>query len=179
MVFQKVVKKLVGELLIDFGIITKGQLLQALQMQKEGGKLLGETLVDMGFAREEDIASVVAVQYGIPYLPLSQHEFDKELIKLVPRELALKHRCVPVDRMGTLLTVAMENPLDERAIEDLERVSKHKVLCCVSTPSEILSAIEQHYSGAKREASVPKPVRAEGVSGVRVFQLEGNGSSKE
>lgn len=145
MPFKKVVKKLVGELLIDFGIITKDQLSQALKKQKETGKLIGETLVEMGFAKEEDIAGVVAVQYEIPYLPVKQHDFDNELAKIIPREMALKYHCFPVDKVEKLLTIAMENPLDEKAVEELERLSQHKILCYVSTPSEVMVAIEEHY----------------------------------
>jgi len=179
MPFKKVTKKLVGEILIDGGVINKTQLGQALARQKETKKLLGETLVEMGFAGEEDVAGVVAAQYRIPYLPLRQYEVDRELLSLIPREVALRHRCFPVDKIGGVLTVAMENPLDERAIEELENESQCKVLCYVSTQSEILAAIDEHYGRLKKEDG-STAARARGGGGeIKVFQLESNGFSEE
>lgn len=179
MTFKKVIKKMVGELLIDGGVITKSQLEQALARQKETKKLLGETLIELGFAGEEDVAGVVAAQYGIPYLPLKQYEVDRELLNLIPREVALRHRCVPIDKVGGVLTVAMEKPLDERAVEELENVSCCKVLCYVSTPSEILAAIDEHYGRLKKEG-VGTAARARGAGAeIKVFQMESNGLSEE
>lgn len=183
--FKKVTKKLVGELLIDNGVITRDQLEKALARKKGTGKLLGESLVELGFAKEEDVVSVVAAQYRIPYLPLKNHDVDKELLKLIPRELAMKYRCFPVDKISTVLTVAMENPLDEKALEELQNVTASRVLCYVATPSEILGAIEQHYGAGEKQPAAPEAVdkaaaapsvrEAGEESGVKVFQLEENG----
>jgi len=182
--FKKVTKKLVGELLIDNGVITRAQLTQALNRKKETGKLLGEVLVELGFASEEDVAAVVAAQYRIPYLPLKNHDVDKELLKVIPRSLAIKYRCFPVDKISTVLTVAMENPLDEKAVEEIHEITGSRVLCYVSTPSEILAAIEQHY-GAEETHPVPSeplepvalgPAAPEAAldGGIKVFQIEEN-----
>ncbi|HOE27257.1 MAG: hypothetical protein IT574_07280 [Candidatus Aureabacteria bacterium] len=160
--FKKVTKKLVGELMIDSGVITRAQLNQALERKKETGKLLGESLVELGFASEQDVVGVVAAQYRIPYLPLKNHDVDKELLKTLPRELVFRHRCFPVDRIGSVTTVAMENPLDDRAVGEIQKAVGGRVLCFVSTPSEILSAIEQHYGAVEAHAlraaaSAPQP----------------------
>lgn len=182
--FKKVTKKLVGELMIDSGVITRTQLNQALARKKETGRLLGETLVELGFAREEDVVGVVATQYRIPYLPLKQCEVDKELLKAIPRELAVKYRCFPVDRISTVTTVAMENPLDIKALEEIRQAAGGTVLCFVSTPSEILSSIEQHYgaggggelgAAAPERESAPAAPESAGEEGIKVFQLEDNG----
>ncbi|MCX6356422.1 MAG: hypothetical protein NT045_00835 [Candidatus Aureabacteria bacterium] len=148
--------------------------------QKETGKLLGETLVGLGFATEEDVAGVVAIQYRIPYIPLKQHEFDREMIKLVPKETAVKYGCFPVDKIGRILTIAMENPLDERAVEEIEAITKYKVLAYVSTPGEITEAIEAQYEKVKKDAPPAKmrPVPKAGGP-IKVFQLETNGISEE
>lgn len=183
--FKKITKKLVGELLIDNGVITREKLDKALERKKETGKLLGETLVELGFANEEDIAGVVSTQYRIPYLPLGHHDVDKDLVALLPRELAAKYRCFPLDRIGTVLTVAMENPLDEKAVEEIQKATGARVLCYVSTPSEIRAAIEQHYpksEGApappeRHEPSPPAPEAREvgQEGGVKIYDLEGDG----
>ncbi len=178
--FKKVTSKKVGELLIDNGVITRRQLEEALARKSETGTLLGEALVELKFASEEDVASVVAAQYRIPYLPLKQHDVDKELLKLIPREIAVKHRCFPVDRISSVLTVAMENPLDERALEEIRQATGNRVLCFVSTPSDILSAIRQHYgegaAGAAPadDASAPAAREAAVEGGIKVFQLDDN-----
>jgi type IV pilus assembly protein PilB len=177
MTFKKVTRKRLGEILIDGGIITKAQLEEALARHKETKKLLGETLVELGFVNEEDVAGVVAAQYRIPYLPLKQHEVDRELLNLIPREVALTYRCFPVDKMGGVLTVAMENPLDEKAIGELESKTQCKVLCYVSTQSEILEAIEEHYGRLRREGA-GAAARKDGGE-IKVFQLESNGLSEE
>jgi type IV pilus assembly protein PilB len=177
--FKKVVKKLVGEILIDSGVITRTQLEEALARQKETKKLLGETLVEMGYAFEEDIAGAVSAQYRIPYLPLKHHEVDRELLNLIPREVALRHRCFPVDKVGGVLTVAMEDPLDARAVEEIESESQCKVLCYVSTPSEILAAIEEHYGRSEKKGVGAAGRGQKDGGGIKVFQLESNGSSEE
>ena len=187
--FKKVTNKLVGELLIDNGVINRTQLNQALNRKKETGKLLGEVLVELGFASEEDIAAVVAIQYRIPYLPLKHHDVDKELLKVIPCALAMKYRCFPVDRIGTVLTIAMDNPLDEKAVEEIRGITGSRVLCYVSTPSEILAAIEQHYgTGGDARPVPPEPIEpaapgpgapeAALEGGIKVFQLEENGLSE-
>jgi hypothetical protein len=179
MAFKKVTKKMLGELLIDRGVITREQLEKALARKKETGRLLGETLIEMDLAREEDVVDAVSSQYRIPYLPLKHHDIDKELLKILPMELALRQRCFPVDRIGGVFTIAMENPLDEKAYEEICGLWKGKVLCFVSTHSEILSAIEEHYGKMKREHKEPAPLELEEGSGIKVFKLESNGLSEE
>ncbi|MDD5557115.1 MAG: hypothetical protein PHN82_07690 [bacterium] len=175
MALKRVVKKMVGELLIDHGVITKEHLEKALVRKKETGKLLGEILVEMGFAREEDVVDAVATQYHIPYLPLRQHDVDKELLRLIPLDLAVRHRCFPVDRMGRVLTVAMENPLDARAAEEIEALTKCAVIPFVSTHSEITTAINEHYGRLKSDRPSPAP---EGEEGIKVFDIEDEGAAE-
>jgi type IV pilus assembly protein PilB len=179
--FKKVTNKLVGELLIDNGVITRAQLTQSLTRKKETGKLLGEVLVELGFASEEDVASVVAAQYRIPYLPLKQHDVNKELLATIPRAVAVRHRLFPVDRISTVITVAMENPLDDKAVEEIQQLTGNRVLCFVSTPSEILAAIEQHYGAEESPAALEAGATAAAgptepepglEDGIKVFQLE-------
>jgi len=179
MIFKKVTKKMLGELLIDRGIINREQLEQALARKKETGRLLGETLIEMNFASEEDVVDAVSSQYRIPYLPLKHHEVNKDLLGTIPMELALRHHCFPVDKVGGIITVAMENPLDEKACEEVAAACKSKVLCFVSTHSEIRSAIEEHYGKAKGEQKRAAPSGSEEEGGVRVFSLESNGLSEE
>lgn len=164
---------MLGELLLYMGIIDRTQLQEALAKQKETGRLIGETLVELGFAKEEDIVGAIAFQYMIPYLRLRNCDVDRALLSLIPRDFALEHSCFPVERVDTILTVVMANPLDEKAIEKIKRISKSDVLCFVSTPTEIASAIEEHYGGVEKELGPTETFAVETEAPIKVFQLEG------
>lgn len=177
---KRVIKKRLGELLIEGGIINKDQLEEALAVHRETGSLLGAVLVEMDFARESDIVSVLAAQYGIPYLPLKQHEANLEVLSLLSREKAREYRCFPVDKMGPLMTVAMENPLDKKLVEEVKNATGCKVLCYVSTASEIEEAISENYAKLEKEraAAPAESSDEETEEGMKVFQVEDDGSSK-
>ncbi len=177
MAYKKVAKKLLGELLVEAWVITEVQLEKALEKQKESGELLGEIIVKLGFATEQDIASVVAVQHSIPYLPVRQCDIDKELLKLVPKEVAVKYRCFPISRIGSMLTIVMGNPLDEKAIGDIAEITRCKVLRYVSTTSEITAAIEEHYERSRREEVEAEALQPEEEGSIRVYQLDNDEES--
>ncbi len=142
---KKKVEKFLGEILVDRGIISLEQLKKVLDVQKEEGGLTGEIIVRLGFAREEDIAQCISFQYGVPYLPLENYDIPLDVIKLVPRNVASHYCAIPIDKIGNTLTVAMANPLNERAIEDIEDITSLDIQVFVSTVSDIKKAIEKFY----------------------------------
>ncbi len=137
--------KQLGELLIERGVIGAKQLEKALETQREKGGLIGEILVDLGFAKEEDIAHALTAQYGFPYLPLKNYDIDADVVKLVPQNVASQYCLIPIDKIGNSLTVAMSNPLNVQAIEDIELLTKCKVQTFVSTTSDIRESIKKYY----------------------------------
>ena len=141
----KIIDKQLGELLMERGLISKQQLDEALALQKDKGGLIGEILVDLGFAKEEDIAKTLTAQYGFPYLPLSNYEVDSQIINIIPGRVARQYLVIPVDKLGTNLTVAMSNPLNIQAVEDVEMISACSVQTFVSTSSDIKKAIAKYY----------------------------------
>ena len=145
MLIRRIINKQLGELLIERGIINQIQLEKALVVQKASGGLIGEILVEMGFAKEEDIAQALTAQYGFPYLPLSNYEINTEIINIVPRRVARQYLLMPIDKIGNNLTVAMSNPLNIQAIEDVELLSGCNVQIFVTTSSDIKKAIEKYY----------------------------------
>ncbi|PIP19573.1 MAG: hypothetical protein COT38_04860 [Candidatus Omnitrophica bacterium CG08_land_8_20_14_0_20_41_16] len=145
MPLRKIINKQLGELLIERGIINEHQLEQALTLQKEKGGLIGEFLVELGFVKEEDIAQALTAQYGFPYLPLSNYDINPEIINIVPGRVAQQYLLVPIDKIGNNLTLAMSNPLNIQAIEDVELLSGCSVQTFVSTSSDIKRAIEKYY----------------------------------
>lgn len=143
---RRVTTKQLGELLIERKVISQEQLQKALDFQKVNGGLVGEILVQLGFSKEEDIAQVLTAQYGFPYLPLGNYDIDVEVAKIVPDHLARQYCLIPIDKIGNNLTVAMSNPLNSSAIEDVEMISKCVVQAFVSTTTDIRKAIERCYA---------------------------------
>jgi len=148
--FRRLVKKQLGELLIERGLITKSQLEKALEVQKQKGGLIGQILVVLGFTKEEEIAQALTVQYGFPYLPLSNYELSKSVVQLIPENVARQYYLIGVDKIGDTLTVAMANPLNVKAVEDIELLTKCNVQVFVSTMTDIGNAIKKFYAKEKK-----------------------------
>ena len=147
---KRVITKRIGEILIERGVIKHDQLEKALAHQKANGGLLGQVLIQMGVVTEEEIALALTAQYGFPYLPLDNYELDDEVMHLIPQHVARQYCLIPIDRIGHALTIAMADPTNTQAIEDIEMLTNCVVQAFVSTPSDIQKAIERHYTqGAK------------------------------
>ena len=143
---KRIITKQLGELLLDRGIINDSQLEKALKLQKERGGLIGQILVALGFTSEEEIAQALTVQYGFPYLPLEFYDMNAEAVKLIPENVAKQYSLIAIDKIGDLLTIAMSNPLNVQAIEDIETLTKCKVQVFVSTMTDISNAVTKYYS---------------------------------
>ena len=142
---KRIVSKQLGELLLEKGIINQEQLEKALKLQRERGGLIGQILVMLGYAKEEEIAQALTVQYGFPYLPLDNYEINAEAIKLISENVATQYNLIAIDKIGDLMTIAMSNPLNVQAIEDIELITKCKVQVFVSTMTDVNNAIKKYY----------------------------------
>lgn len=139
--------KKLGEILIEHGCLTQTQLDHALaQQQKTPGKLIGEILIEAGFVSEEDIVVALATQFNVPYLPIGNFTLNENADQWLSPELMQKYRCVPLDRIGNLLTLVMADPADEAAIGEIERLTNCKVQVFVASPTEIMNTIEQNFN---------------------------------
>ncbi len=145
MTVKRINNKQLGELLLDQGIISQSQLDQALSVQHGKGGLIGEILVELGYVKEDDIAQSLTAQYGFPYLTLKNYDVSPEITNIIPSSLARKYLLVPVDKIGSNLTLAMSNPLNVQAIDDVELLSGCSVQTFVSTSSDIKIAIDKYY----------------------------------
>jgi len=145
MALRRIINKQLGELLIERGIISKNQLDEALALQRDKGGLIGEILVQLGFVHEEDIAQALTAQYGFPYLPLSNYEVNPDIVHIIPQRVAQQYLVVPIDKIGNNLTLAMSNPLNIQAIEDVELLTGCNVQAFVSTSSDIKRSIDKYY----------------------------------
>ena len=147
--FKKITNKHLGELLVERGVINREQLSMSINYQQEKGGLIGEVLVELKFTNEEEIAQALTCQYGFPYLPLSNYEIDDAVIKSVPENVCRQFCLVPIDKIGKSLTVAMANPLNIQAVEDVELITGCTVQAFVSTSSDIRNCIAKYYGKGK------------------------------
>ncbi|MBU1318424.1 MAG: Flp pilus assembly complex ATPase component TadA [candidate division Zixibacteria bacterium] len=136
----------IGDILIEKGVITEEILQQTLTIQTKTGKKLGEVLVDEKFITENDLAEAISERLGVPKLSLENISIDPDLVKLIGYEIAKKPRLVPVFKLGNTLTVAMADPLDVVAMDELRYLTKLRINRVVSTNSSVMAAIEEHYS---------------------------------
>lgn len=143
---KKIINKQLGQILIEKGSLTQEQLNKGLALQKEKSGLIGELLVELGFVTEEDIAQALTALYGFPFLPLANYEININVIKIVPARVAMLYCLIPIDKFANNLTIAMSNPLNMQAIEDVEMLSGCNVQAFVSTTSDIKKAIGKYYS---------------------------------
>ncbi|HRZ67524.1 MAG TPA: hypothetical protein P5521_05275 [Candidatus Omnitrophota bacterium] len=142
---RRVITKTIGQLLLEKGVIKQAQLDEALKVQKEKGGLLGQILASLGYVTEEQIAQAITVQYGFPYLPLSNYDMDEAAIKMVPENVARQYCLIPIDKIGNTVTIAMADPLNTQAIEDIELVTNCSIQIFVSTATDIKQSIEKFY----------------------------------
>lgn len=138
-------RRFLGEILIDRKKITPAQLGQALSVQNKEGGYMGEVLIKLGFVDEQDIIAALVVQCHLPYIAVDRYEITREVIALVPREMASKHCIVPLDRVGDILSLVMLDPLDVAVRTDICQRTNCKVAPFISTRREIERAIDQSY----------------------------------
>ena len=140
------VRKKMGEILIDMWVITQDTLEEALKIQKSTGKRLGKILEDMDVVLEEDVAKALAKQFEIPHVKgLARYRFPNEVLRLVDADLALSRFIFPLKQEGKVLHLAMSDPLDIDLQKDLSFKINMRISPCVTTTEEIKSAIKKHY----------------------------------
>ena len=147
--FRKTTNKHLGELLVERGVLTRAQVQEAVEYQKSNGGLFGEVLVKLSYATEENIAQALTAQYGFPFLPLSNYEIDPEVIKTVPENVCRQFCLIPIDKIGKSLTLAMANPLNVQAAEDVELITGCTVQAFVATTTDINNSIGKYYTSNK------------------------------
>ncbi len=136
-----------GQLLLSANLVTETQLKEALNLQKKEGGRLGSKLVKLGYLTEEKLVSFLSKQYGVPAINLSDYEIDPAVLKLIPAEMAKKYLIIPVARVGATLTVAMADPSNIFAIDDIKFMTGYNVEVVVASESSIIDAITKYYSG--------------------------------
>jgi type IV pilus assembly protein PilB len=136
-----------GEILLKESLITQDQLDKALEFQRSNGGKLGSCLTKMGFITDDDITGVLSRQYGVPSINLKYYEIDPNVIKLIPQDTALRYQVVPLSRVGSVLTIAMTDPTNVFAMDDIKFMTGFNVEPVVASESAIGEAIGRFYGG--------------------------------
>ena len=137
-----------GELLLKAKLITADQLQEALKQQKDSGIRLGEALVRAGFVSEEDITETLSAQFGVPSINLTHFEIDTNVLKLVPADVARKYNILPVNKTGATLTIAMADPTNVFAMDDIKFMTGYNVEPVVASELALQHSIDKHYGAS-------------------------------
>jgi type IV pilus assembly protein PilB len=153
-----IVAKRIGELLVEAGVLSQSQLEQALFAQRKDGRKLGQLLIELGLATEVQLTQTLSRQLSIPWVSLYHVDFSRSLLNLVPRAISEKFCLVPifvrrVRKLGETLYVAMDDPTNEAAIDEVRRASSLPVKPMIACPSDIRAAIRVYYLGEEPASS--------------------------
>ncbi|MBJ93294.1 MAG: type IV-A pilus assembly ATPase PilB [Rickettsiales bacterium] len=135
-----------GELLLREQLITPLELQQAIEQQRNSGGRLGYQLTKMGFIEENELTAFLSKQYGVPSIDLGEFDIELDIIKLIPKEVVLKHQIIPVNRTGATLIVAMADPSNIFAIDDIKFLTGYNVEVVVASEQAIEGAVEKYYT---------------------------------
>jgi type IV pilus assembly protein PilB len=138
-----------GEILIKENLITPDQLKQALDHQKANGGRLGNSLVKLGFLNDDEVTAVLSRQYGVPSINLAYFEVDPSVTKLIPMDTATKYQVLPLSRVGSSLTLAMVDPTNVFAMDDIKFMTGFNIEPVVASEAAITEAIKKHYGSAE------------------------------
>lgn len=141
--------KKLGDLLVDYGVITENQLESALKKQKYRGKRIGEILVSEKIVTEDEIVDVLQMQTGIPRAYFDEYFVDRKAVLTIPEGLAQKYNLIPMSFNGDKLNVAMSDPMNMFALDDVRIASGYEVVPMIATSTQIKRAIETYYTSEK------------------------------
>src|SRR3989440_6367353 len=140
-----------GDLLVKEKVITSEQLAQATKVQKETNCRLGSALVKLGFLTDEDVTNFLSRQYGVPAINLSYFEIDQSVVKLIPFETAKRYQILPLSRVGASLTIAMVDPTNVFAMDDIKFMTGFNIEPVVASEAAIMEGIEKAYASSGEE----------------------------
>jgi len=138
-----------GEILLKENLITADQLKQALDQQKANGGRLGNSLVKLGFLNDDEVTAVLSRQYGVPSINLAYFEVDPNVTRLIPMDTASKYQVLPLSRVGSSLTLAMVDPTNVFAMDDIKFMTGFNIEPVVASEAAILEAIKKHYGSVR------------------------------
>jgi hypothetical protein len=167
----KLIRKKMGEILVDEGLVREEQVQEALRRQRATGEGFGEVLVLMGFVSEVDIARTIVKQSGLPYIDASKYRINKDGVQSVPAELMWQNQFVVLDKIGKTILVAISNVLSPEIFEKLEKASGSQIFVYVATSGQVQQALEKNVpiNGKLQDskAAVAKPAARPAASAAK------------
>ena len=157
-------KKRIGELLLESGAITRDQLEIALKRQKNTGQRIGSILISLGMLTEEKLMLVIAKKLDIPHVDLRDMVIDRDVAGVISADLARKHLLIPIIKINNVLTVAMYDPLDFIALDELAYQTKLEIKRVVAAKSQIEAAIESSYSIDEAAGRAVEDIKTDNVA---------------
>jgi type IV pilus assembly protein PilB len=148
-----------GEILIKESLITSDQLLKALEHQKVHGGRLGTCLMKLGIVTDDEITGVLSRQYGVPSINLKYYEVEHSVIKLIPQDTAIRYQIVPLSRVGSTLTIAMTDPTNVFAMDDIKFMTGFNVEPVVASETAITEAISKFYGDVESVEELSKVMK--------------------
>ena len=173
------VRKRLGELLVETGLLSEENLTRALSEQRTQRKKLGEVIVSLGMATEEEIAQALSIQLGIPLIDLANTPVEPQAIELIPEKVSRKHLIVPISIEVRDLHIAMADPLSFEAFEDVRFASGYTIKPAIATRTDILWAIDQHYHLGASLSTIVKDIAEERLVEVVQDVRESDGRDTE
>src|SRR5260370_28764340 len=168
-----------GEILLKERLITQDQLQKALDFQRANGGKLGSCLTKMGFITDDDITGVLSRQYGVPSINLKFYEIDPNVIKLIPQDTALRYQVIPLSRVGSVLTIAMTDPTNVFAMDDIKFMTGFNVEPVVASESAIGEAITRFYGGSGTDSEEITTMMKDLVDAGQELEPAGEGEELE
>ena len=153
---KPVSRRKLGELLVEIGLLSDGQLSRALKMHHETKKRVGQVLIDLKLITEEEMAFALAMQLKIPYIDLRDYPMKDNVLEIIPREISSKFICAAIQLDHGVLNVAMADPLDLNIIKDLQFITGYNIQPSISTATQITETLQQYYSPEKTLSQVAK-----------------------
>jgi type IV pilus assembly protein PilB len=148
-----------GEILVKENLITADQLKQAMAHQRQNGGRLGTALMKLGFVTDDEITEVLSRQYGVPSINLKYYEVDPAVIKLIPQDTAVRYQIVPLSRVGSTLTIAMIDPTNVFAMDDIKFMTGFNVEPVVASETSVNEAIAKFYGEVESGEELSKVMK--------------------
>jgi len=166
----KIIKRRLGDVLLEQELITEDQLQECVSIQRTSGQSLATILVKKGFLNEEDLVVTLSEQLGIPHIRVANYKIPKEVLAEVPESLARQYTMLPVSLTGEVMTLAMSDPLNIMALDDLRMVTKHEIEPVVAVESELVEAIKRHYGQGASDQVYNSIVGDDGGTNLEVLE---------
>jgi type IV pilus assembly protein PilB len=148
----KIAKKRLPDMLLEQNLVSQAQLTECINLQRATGNTLATLLVEKGYLSEEDLVVTLSEQLGIPHIRVAHYSIPKEVLSEVPETLARQYQMLPVSVTGDVLTLAMADPLNIMALDDLRMLTSYEIEPVVAVSTELRDAINRHYGGDKAES---------------------------